>query len=90
MAKATGFTQDCPSDTKKATIFIYDGSQGGIGIAEKASHLFEELVQTTHELVRDCECENGCPSCIYSPKCGNNNEPLDKQAAVKILGGLLR
>ncbi len=77
-------------DTKGATIFLYDGYPGGIGIAEKAFDLFESLVHTTYELVRDCPCEEGCPSCIYSPKCGNNNEPLDRRAAVKILSELLR
>jgi DEAD/DEAH box helicase domain-containing protein len=76
-------------DTKSATIFLYDGHAGGIGIAEKAFDLFASLVQTTYELVRDCECDDGCPSCIYSPKCGNNNEPLDKQAALRILSRLL-
>ncbi len=72
-------------DTNAATIFIYDGYPGGIGIAEKVFELFPELVRVTHELVRDCACETGCPSCIYSPKCGNQNEPLDKQAALGIL-----
>lgn len=76
-------------DTEASTIFIYDGYQGGIGISEKAYDLFDQLVETTFQLVRDCECEEGCPSCIYSPKCGNNNEPLDKRAAVKILDELL-
>ncbi|OGF54594.1 MAG: DEAD/DEAH box helicase [Candidatus Fraserbacteria bacterium RBG_16_55_9] len=84
-----GMSTPTHPDTKSATIFIYDGYQGGIGIAEKAFHLFQDLVQTTYELVRDCGCEDGCPSCIYSPKCGNNNESIDKRAAVKILDGLL-
>ena len=75
-------------DTSEATIFIYDGYEGGMGIAEKAYELFDKLAQTTFELVRDCDCEDGCPSCIYSPKCGNNNEPLDKAAAVIILDKL--
>jgi ATP-dependent helicase YprA (DUF1998 family) len=29
--------------------------------------------------------KEGCPSGIYSPKCGNENEPLDKKAARIIL-----
>ncbi len=75
-------------DTGVATIFIYDGFQGGIGIAEKTFELFSELALHTHQLVRDCPCEKGCPSCIYSPKCGNGNEPLDKSAALMILSDL--
>ena len=75
-------------DTGAASIFIYDGHPGGIGIAEKALQLFDGLARTTRELVRDCPCEAGCPSCIYSPKCGNNNEPLDKRAALLILNAL--
>ncbi|MGA2162085.1 MAG: DEAD/DEAH box helicase [Methanoregula sp.] len=67
------------------TIFVYDGYEGGIGLAEKAFTLLPALFSSTHELVRDCPCQKGCPSCIYSPKCGNDNVPLDKEATVKIL-----
>jgi DEAD/DEAH box helicase domain-containing protein len=83
-----GLSTALHSETGLPTIFIYDGFLGGIGIAEKAFELFSQLVKHTHELVRDCACEKGCPSCIYSPKCGNGNEPLDKNAALIILAAL--
>ena len=77
-------------DTGRPQIFIYDAFPGGVGIAEKGFELLTELWRTTLRAVEECPCEAGCPSCIQSPKCGNNNEPLDKEAAVVILKGLLR
>jgi len=76
-------------ETMKPTVFIYDGFEGGIGLTEKAFELIIEIVKMTLELVRDCKCEDGCPACIYSPKCGNENKPLDKNATVLILDELL-
>ncbi|MFO7929120.1 MAG: DEAD/DEAH box helicase [Candidatus Humimicrobiaceae bacterium] len=70
---------------RKAAVFIYDSYEGGIGLSEKAFYLFPKLVKITNELVRDCNCSSGCPSCIYSPKCGNENKPLDKEASKIIL-----
>ncbi|MDP7470164.1 MAG: DUF1998 domain-containing protein, partial [Dehalococcoidia bacterium] len=77
-------------DTGGPEVFIFDGYPGGVGIAEKGYELVQELWRATLELVRDCPCESGCPSCIQSPKCGNNNQPLDKEAALLILERLLR
>ncbi|GIL15667.1 MAG: helicase [Chloroflexota bacterium] len=76
-------------DTGKPQIFIYDGFPGGIGITEKAFALLESLWTATLETIEQCPCEFGCPSCVQSPKCGNNNEPLDKKGAVILLRGLL-
>jgi DEAD/DEAH box helicase domain-containing protein len=71
-------------------VFLYDAFPGGVVITEKGFDLLAELWRATYEAVRDCPCEDGCPSCIQSPKCGNNNQPLDKRAAVLILGELLK
>jgi len=71
-------------------IFVYDACEGGIGLAEKAYEVLPRLLASAHELVRDCPCEDGCPSCIHSPKCGNDNQPLDKEATALILGELCR
>jgi DEAD/DEAH box helicase domain-containing protein len=76
-------------DTDAPQIFIYDGFPGGVGIVEKGFELLPELWSATLDVIRSCPCEGGCPSCIQSPKCGNHNQPLDKQAAVTILRRLL-
>ena len=76
-------------DTGRAQVFIYDAYPGGIGIAEKGFDMIGELWQATLEAIKECPCQEGCPSCIQSPKCGNNNQPLDKEAARVLLEGLL-
>jgi DEAD/DEAH box helicase domain-containing protein len=66
-------------------IFVYDGVSGGAGLAVQGFEEIERLVGRTLELVEECACEDGCPGCIQSPKCGNGNKPLDKSAAVLTL-----
>jgi DEAD/DEAH box helicase domain-containing protein len=73
----------------KAAVFIYDGHPGGVGLAHRAFDVIEELLEKTRVLVETCKCEDGCPSCIHSPKCGSGNKPLDKQACLVTLEALL-
>ena len=75
--------------TGEPTIFLYDGYEGGIGLTEKAQGLMDRVARLTLELIRDCPCETGCPACILSPKCGNDNRPMDKQGALLLLEGML-
>jgi DEAD/DEAH box helicase domain-containing protein len=84
-----GLSTPLHPDTGKAQIFIYDAYPGGVGIAEKGFELIRELWQATLAAISECPCKDGCPSCIQSPKCGNNNKPLDKRAAAVLLEGLL-
>ncbi len=72
-------------DTGAPTIVIYDGSAGGSGIAELGYAVADEHLATTLQLLLACSCEDGCPSCVQSPKCGNGNEPLDKRGAIALL-----
>jgi DEAD/DEAH box helicase domain-containing protein len=76
-------------DTGEATIFIYDGHRGGVGVTEKGFELLNELLRRTLDAITSCPCKDGCPSCIQSPKCGNLNAPLDKRAAVVLLRNFL-
>ncbi len=41
--------------------------------------------RTRANLLRGCPCTDGCPSCVQSPKCGNLNDMLDKDAARTLL-----
>jgi len=76
-------------DTGQPTVFIYDGYQGGAGLAERSHRRLGEHLIMTREAVAGCRCASGCPSCVQSPKCGNGNEPLDKDGAVRVLDVLL-
>jgi DEAD/DEAH box helicase domain-containing protein len=84
-----GLSTPMHPDTGLPQIFIYDGYPGGVGISEQGFNLLDDLWEATLATIKECPCLDGCPSCIYSPKCGNNNEPLDKQAAIWLLEALL-
>ncbi len=75
-------------DTGAPQVFIYDGHPGGVGIAEHGYKVIRELLTATLDAVSECPCKDGCPSCIQSPKCGNNNSPLDKRVASDLLAVL--
>lgn len=72
-------------DTGTLTVFVYDGHPGGAGFAERGFEVARQWLSVTRDAVLACECADGCPSCVYSPKCGNGNDPLDKAAAVRLL-----
>ncbi len=72
-----------------AAIFFYDGQPGGVGLAASMFDRVEVLLDATCDLISDCPCEDGCPSCVHSPKCGSGNRPIDKLAAITVLRLLL-
>jgi len=73
----------------KTAIFIYDGHPGGVGLAKRGFDIISDLLRKTLDHIKACDCEEGCPSCIHSPKCGSGNNPLDKKSAITILEFLL-
>jgi DEAD/DEAH box helicase domain-containing protein len=76
-------------DTGTLTVFVYDGYPGGAGFAERGYEIAATWLKVTRDAIAACACPDGCPSCVYSPKCGNGNEPLDKAGAVRLLDALL-
>jgi DEAD/DEAH box helicase domain-containing protein len=81
-----GLSTNVHFQTGRATIFIYDGHPGGVGITKRGYEQFERLLGDAERLIAECPCEAGCPSCVQSPKCGNLNEPLHKAGALELMG----
>jgi DEAD/DEAH box helicase domain-containing protein len=84
-----GLSTNYHHQTGRPTIFIYDGHPGGVGITRQGFDHFERLVGDARQLIGECQCEAGCPSCVQSPKCGNLNEPLSKRGALELMGRML-
>jgi len=51
----------------KSTMIVYDRYPGGLGYSEKGFHLIERLLELCQEMVTDCQCSDGCPSCVGLP-----------------------
>lgn len=75
--------------TGMPTVFVHDAYPGGAGFAEHAWKNAYEWVRATLNVIEACPCEDGCPSCVQSPKCGNRNEPLSKSGARTLLRYLI-
>ena len=86
-----GVSIDFDPVKQQPVIYIYDAFRGGIGLAEALYQNILELLKITLKLIESCSCTklDGCPGCVLSPKCGNNNEPLDKKGAIYTLKRLL-
>ncbi len=76
-------------DTGHPTVFVHDGHPGGAGFADRGHAALVPWLRATRRAIASCECPAGCPSCVQSPKCGNGNEPLNKDGAVAVLTAVL-
>jgi len=87
------------SNLGRPTVFLYDKFVGGVGYSEKAYEMIEDILQACLEIVKECPCRMGCPSCVGSmhpgavQQPGMREEPRDripsKEAALVLLHELL-
>jgi DEAD/DEAH box helicase domain-containing protein len=66
-------------------LYLYDAYPGGIGFSEPLFRAHELVVAKTRELIVDCGCEQGCPSCVGP---AGDLAPRAKEAALAILDRL--
>jgi DEAD/DEAH box helicase domain-containing protein len=78
-------------------IFIFDNYQGGLGFTECAYEVIEDVLETTLSMISECECEDGCPSCVgfylrphirHDPENWEGRVP-DKEGALMLLHDFL-
>lgn len=84
-----GIAYPLHEQTECGSIFIYDGCPGGVGLTKEAFLQADQLLLQTRKTVNACRCENGCPSCVHSPKCGSGNRPIDKNGCLALLKKIL-
>ncbi|MBS1706586.1 MAG: DEAD/DEAH box helicase [Armatimonadetes bacterium] len=71
--------------TMSPAIYLYDFTEGGIGLCETLYAKRDEWFTHAARLLRSCTCFEGCPKCLYRHGCEVKNEHLNKQGALHIL-----
>jgi len=62
-AQDVGTTVDAGSLGRDA-LFLYDRYPGGMGYARRCLECVGDVLRTVADVVGDCSCEDGCPSCV--------------------------
>jgi DEAD/DEAH box helicase domain-containing protein len=74
------------AQTGLPTITLYDRVSGGIGLSAQLYENFDELLRAARELIDNCGCQSGCPSCIGPAE---QVSPDAKDKVKRLLGVLL-
>ena len=51
----------------RTTMILYDRYPGGLGYSERGFQHVAQVLAICLEMVRDCPCDDGCPSCVGLP-----------------------
>ncbi|EZQ04812.1 DEAD/DEAH box helicase [Candidatus Acidianus copahuensis] len=71
-------------------VIIYDSVVGGSGVSKLMYSRLEDAYEIALDIVGKCDCEDGCPKCIYSPYCGNNNKVLSRRKSFKLIQEVIK
>lgn len=68
-------------------VLLYDTIPAGVGLSEAIFHNSNDLLQKCYDLVNECECLDGCPSCVGpSSENGSGGKKETKRLLELLLG----
>jgi DEAD/DEAH box helicase domain-containing protein len=70
------------------SVVLYDLVPAGIGFSQRLFEIHDELIARALELVRECGCEDGCPSCVGPGGENGYGGKAETLAILKELSGL--
>ncbi|MGC8606792.1 MAG: DEAD/DEAH box helicase [Vulcanisaeta sp.] len=71
-------------------IIIYDSYPGGSGTAKMLTRRINEVLKISLGVLTHCTCTDGCPKCVYSPYCGNDNHYLSRKNAIRVIDSIIK
>ena len=68
----------------RSALFFHDRYPGGMGFARRCMDRFEDIMLTISDVIRDCGCMDGCPSCVGSAVSPSSMTDLDSSVRGRI------
>ena len=69
------------------TLFLYEHTPGGIGLAERIYDQRDVLMARALRLIEGCDCKSGCPACVGPAE--SHGEQSRKSVALELLRGVV-
>jgi len=66
-------------------IILYDNVEGGVGYVTQIIEKFDLILKEAAELILSCDCEIGCPNCLWSYRRKRDIPYIDKRLIAPLL-----
>ncbi|KAI5954282.1 HRQ1 [Candida jiufengensis] len=76
---------------RPARLIFYDtkGNRSGSGFSYKTFECIDELLQTTFDRIKHCQCQWGCPLCVVGNTCREQSIVISRPASLIVIASLL-
>ncbi|RPI97125.1 MAG: DUF1998 domain-containing protein [Spirochaetales bacterium] len=68
---------ECEGEEWKSALYVFDTIEGGVGYAEKVFDMLQFCFSLCMDIIEECECSGGCPSCVPPLPPGVAGEELE-------------